>query len=148
MKTLFGRLTELPPAWVCVGKLSHNIFFEVIFRERRVLSNAGGKELRLSNKTKYSFIFAGAVFGGCQNTPNDDNQQKITKKTTAPSQQGQSQRQQQGQPEALNGNAGIVISGHPTEAVRMQRGNGKYVERRYSKYRFELLGTSFYKSSF
>ena len=88
MKTLFGRLTELPPAWVCVGKLSHNIFFEVIFRERRVLSNAGGKELRLSNKTKYSFIFAGAVFGGCQNTPNDDNQQKITKKQPPPPSRG------------------------------------------------------------
>jgi len=99
---------------------------------------------------KYSFIFAGAVFGGCQNNPNDDNQQKITKKQpeTPPPQQRQPQGQQQGQPEAVIGNAGIVISGHPTEAVRKQRGNGKYVERRYSKYRFELLGASFYKSSF
>ncbi len=74
------------------------------------------------------------------NNPNDDNQQKITKKQPeTPPQQGQPR----GQPEAVNGNAGIVISGHPTEAVRMQRGNGKYVERRYSKYRFELLETSF-----
>lgn len=52
------------------------------------------------------------------NNPNDDNQQKITKKTAGNvlPQQGQPQ----GQPEALNGNTGIVISGHPTEVVRMQ----------------------------
>ena len=87
-------VTVLPPAWVCVGKLSHNIFFEVIFRERGVFYPERAAKNCVCQIKWSIHLFLLELYSEAANcnTPNDDNQQKITKKQPETSSPGRGSR--------------------------------------------------------